>query len=325
LKTEKPPTAASQRWRYYPEIDGLRAVAVLAVFFFHLSPNILRGGFVGVDTFFVISGYLISSVLLQDMDQRKFSILRFYQHRIARIAPSLFLVLLVTLFAGWLIYSAQDFASLGANAAFAAISAINIKLISQGTYFQISPDAQPLIHYWTLSVEEQFYLLFPFYLYLVVKSRHATVVTALLCAASFALCVVLTNSQPEFSFYMLPTRAWELLAGAMLALLQRSNFELRTLSASAAGPIGVVILAISVFTIQGGQSFPGWIAAFPCLGSFLILLSVQKQAGFVSRMLSAPFAVFIGSAHMLFISGIGLYSHLSIIPCFSLQRFCARL
>jgi len=140
----------SWHWRYYPEIDGLRTFAVLSVFFFHLYRNTIGGGFVGVDVFFVISGFLISSVLLQDIEKRQFSILRFYQHRIARIAPALFLILVLTLAAAALLYSAQDFASTAAGAASAAISAINIKLLFQGDYFHISPDAQPLLHYWSL-------------------------------------------------------------------------------------------------------------------------------------------------------------------------------
>src|SRR3984893_3422043 len=153
--------AENRVWNYLPEIDGLRSIAILSVFVFHLERRILSGGFIGVDIFFVISGFLITSILLNDIDQKHFSIVRFYQRRVARIAPAFFVVLASTLAASALIQSAQDFASLGANSSAAALSAINIKLLFQGSYFQISSDAQPMLHYWSLSVEEQYYLLFP--------------------------------------------------------------------------------------------------------------------------------------------------------------------
>jgi peptidoglycan/LPS O-acetylase OafA/YrhL len=142
-------TATGYRDKYWPEIDGLRTVAVASVFAFHLDPRLLRGGFVGVDIFFVISGYLITGLLLKDFESG-YSILRFYQRRVARIAPASFLIVAITMTFGFLLYSAQDFASIGATGLAATLSFINIKLLFQGNYFKISPDAQPLIHYWSL-------------------------------------------------------------------------------------------------------------------------------------------------------------------------------
>lgn len=141
---------------YWPEIDGLRTVAVLSVFVFHFKRALLPGGFIGVDIFFVISGFLITAILLDDIAGRRFSIATFYQRRISRIFPALILVVCATLAAGAWLYSAQDLASLGINATAAAGSVINIKLMWQGSYFIISEDAQPLLHYWSLAVEEQF-------------------------------------------------------------------------------------------------------------------------------------------------------------------------
>src|SRR5262245_50042097 len=170
--------ARNRAWDYWPEIDGLRSIAVLSVLVFHFDRQLLSGGFVGVDIFFVISGFLITSILLNDIDRGQFSITRFYQRRVARIAPAFFVVLGTTMGIGALIYSAQDFASAAANSLTAALYAINIKLLFQGNYFQISADAQPILHYWSLSVEEQFYLIFPLYLYLVLRfARRPLAVT----------------------------------------------------------------------------------------------------------------------------------------------------
>ena len=136
------PDVRSRTLRYRPEIDGLRSIAVLSVFIFHFGGSVLRGAFVGVDIFFVISGFLITSILLNDMDHGHPSITRFYQRRIARIAPAFFTVLTATIGLGAFVYSKQDFASLGANSSAAALSAINIKLLFQGSYFKLSQDAQ---------------------------------------------------------------------------------------------------------------------------------------------------------------------------------------
>jgi peptidoglycan/LPS O-acetylase OafA/YrhL len=153
-------TPGSTPVQYRPAIDGLRAVAVLAVFLFHLDRQLLPGGFVGVDIFFVISGYLITSIIVTDCNRNRFSFGRFYQRRIARLLAPFYVVGVVTLIGAMFIYSNQDFSLAGANLAAAAESIVNLKLIFQGNYFVLTPDAQPFLHCWSLSVEEQFYLLF---------------------------------------------------------------------------------------------------------------------------------------------------------------------
>jgi peptidoglycan/LPS O-acetylase OafA/YrhL len=150
---------------YRPAIDGIRALAVLSVFIFHLDNDWLPGGFVGVDVFFVISGFLITSILLNDLETGKPSYKRFYQRRIARIFPAYFVVTISTLLLALVFYTAQDKASAGAVAIAATLFLVNIKLMFQGNYFELSPDAQPYLHYWSLSVEEQFYLLYPLILF----------------------------------------------------------------------------------------------------------------------------------------------------------------
>lgn len=158
--------------KYRPDIDGLRAIAILSVFFFHLNHEWLPGGFVGVDIFFVISGFLITSILYHGCQTGQFSLSRFYQRRIARIFPAFFTVALATIFGASLIYTPQDFASAGANLFAACLSLANVKYMMQGSYFMISPDAQPFLHYWSLSVEEQFYLLFPIFLFITFRYGH---------------------------------------------------------------------------------------------------------------------------------------------------------
>jgi peptidoglycan/LPS O-acetylase OafA/YrhL len=282
---------------YWPEIDGLRSIAVLSVLAFHFDRRILSGGFVGVDVFFVISGFLITSILLLDFDSGHFSIARFYQRRIARIAPAFFVVLLTSLGVSALIYSKQDFASLGVNSAAAALSAINLKLLFQGSYFQLSPDAQPILHYWSLSVEEQFYLVFPIYLFLVLRfTKRPLTITIIGCLLSFAACVILTWLKPINAFYLLPTRAWELLAGSGLALFQRDNNAAALRPASIATWTGLIFLASSFLFINEGASFPGWIAAAPVVGTLLILSSIKTAEGShtIRPLLASSLLVFIG-------------------------------
>jgi len=199
---------------YRPDIDGLRAIAVLAVFVFHLNRRWLPGGFFGVDIFFVISGYLITSIILRDCEEGRFRFGRFYQRRIARLLPAFFAVAVTTLVGAALVYSPQDLASAGATLSAAAASVANLKFLLQGNYFVLSPDSQPFLHCWSLSVEEQFYLLFPAAFLLLYRRPRALMG---LCALSFGCYVALNRVRPEWAFYLLPARAWELLVGSVLA------------------------------------------------------------------------------------------------------------
>ncbi len=254
----------------------------------------MGGGYVGVDVFFVISGYLLTSILLREIKDRKFSITRFYQRRIARIFPAFFIVLVFTLGAGSIIYSAQDFAELGSNAAAAALSVINMKLLFRDSYFKLSGDAQPILHYWSLAVEEQFYALFPIYLYLIARLKRAFSINLWVGAASFVACVVVTHYSPVYAFYLLPTRAWELLAGTGLAIYEQRRFQIGDQAAAVASWGGLALLVLSLFSLRQNSSFPGWIAALPVLGTVLLLSAASNANVFLVRSLSARPAVFIG-------------------------------
>ena len=284
------------RLTYRPEIDGLRAVAVLSVFIFHLNHNWLPGGFVGVDIFFVISGYLITSILYNDCEEGKFSLARFYQRRIARIIPAFMTVAVVTLVGAAYVYVPQDFASAGANLVAALLSVANIKYMLQGNYFEISPDAQPFLHYWSLSVEEQFYIIFPLLLFLIHRyaRRYLTLILALLGTGSLVVCVLLTQVNPVWAFYLLPTRAWELGAGGLLAVMLYTNNG-HTVSVPRWIPgVGLLLIGCSLVLIDEGRHFPGWQALFPVAGTALIILSSASSYSWVQKWLSSRTMVTIG-------------------------------
>lgn len=286
---------------YRPAIDGLRSFAVLSVLAFHLDHAWLRGGFVGVDVFFVISGYLVSSILLFELRDDQLRIGRFYQRRIARLMPAFFAVAFATVCGAALVYLRQDFASVGANLAAAALCVANLKIMLQGNYFELSPDAQPLLHYWSLAVEEQFYLVFPWLLWAIRHTRNGVRLAILgsLAVLSFALCLVLTWRQPEQAFYLLPTRAWELLAGALLANASARglghSFRASAVIHQGLAGLGLVLIVASFFVANEAAGFPGYQALFPVLGTVLVLSPVgDRGAHFVERLLSSRPLVFIG-------------------------------
>jgi len=239
---------------YRPSIDGLRAVAVLAVFVFHLNHRWLPGGFFGVDIFFVISGYLITGVILRDAERERFRFGRFYQRRIARLLPAFVVVAVATLVGAASIYSPQDLASTGATLSAAAASVANLKFLLQGNYFALSPDSQPFLHCWSLSVEEQFYLLFPAAL-LVLRRRPRALFG--LFAVSFLCYLALYRGRPEWAFYLLPARAWELLAGSMIAGWKGRSFRLPH--------VGLVLIGISFVA--------GDYVVLPVMGAVCLLMA----------------------------------------------------
>ena len=282
---------------YRPAIDGLRAVAVLAVFVFHLDHRWLPGGFVGVDIFFVISGYLITSIILRNCESDRFSLSRFYQRRIARIFPAFFFAALITLLGASIIYTPQDFASAGANLVAATLSLANMKFMLQGDYFEISPDAQPFLHYWSLSVEEQFYMVFPLFFLLLFKycRKHIALILALVCGASLIACVAVTWYRPTWAFFLLPTRAWELFAGALLAVMTRDRTPFQNNNFSTWIPCaGLLLIVFSLVYIHGDMRFPGWLAVLPVLGAVAVILPTPTAHGLVERLLSAPVLVGVG-------------------------------
>ncbi|WP_082478826.1 MULTISPECIES: acyltransferase family protein [unclassified Methylobacterium] len=281
------PPSAPLHMAYRPDIDGLRAVAVLVVLFFHAGVPGLSGGFVGVDVFFVISGYVITRGILADVAAGRFSLVRFYERRIRRILPMLVATILAT-YALALLYlppgAMDDYArSVVAAAAFAA----NVFFWKTTGYFDLEAQTRPLLHTWSLSVEEQFYLVVPIALPLLLARSRRVAAAALLAAllASLALGIVLTNSAPGANFYLLPTRAWELLVGALLAFAADWTPPRALREAMATGGLGLV--ATAVLAYDEATPFPGLNALAPCLGAALLIAAGNGPTA-IGRVLSAP-------------------------------------
>lgn len=308
----------NQALDYRREIDGLRAVAVLAVLLFHLNPSWLPGGFTGVDIFFVISGYLITRIIQSRLDRGTFSFLDFYARRVRRIAPAYMAVILVTLLVGAFILATPALRQLAVSAASSAIGAANIHFwwaLDSG-YFAANSKQVPLLHLWSLGVEEQFYLLWPALLWLLCRWTNTRIRLALLVAlivGSFALAQASLSVDAKFAYYMLPTRAGELGLGALLGLLspRLSPGRHGSILASAAG---YSLLAASLFVLDGTSSFPGVNALLPCLGAALLIYSTECSA---SNPLNAP----LRTRTMV---GIGLLSYSLYLwhwPVLALYRY----
>ena len=234
---------------YRPAIDGLRAIAVLGVVLYHLNSVLVPGGFVGVDIFFVISGFLLTQIIYVKCQQNTFSFGDFYRRRIARLLPVMILVTVFILIISGRIYEVQDFSSTGANAFASILSVSNIKLLTQGSYFEVNHDAVPFLHFWSLSLEEQFYIFLPlliigiFTLGLKYKSKIFTLFVCI--TVSYVACIWVSMIDPKFAFYLLPTRAWELLTGSILGIFVLCNPSF--LNKHLPGPIkgmGVLLLIL---------------------------------------------------------------------------------
>lgn len=270
--------------RYRPEIDGLRAIAVLSVVFFHakLGPP---GGFVGVDIFFVISGYLISALILRDFENAKFSIIEFWERRARRIIPALAVMVAVTLIAGYIFLIPEELKSLGASAFAQSLFIANIYFSRSGEgYFDGPAEEMPLLHTWSLAVEEQFYLVFPLllsllFLFPAFRTRKGLIgIFGAMLVGSLVLSQLALKSSPTDSFYLLPSRAWELLVGALLAFVPyhwnpRKKHLRETLSY-----LGLLLILFALFFYSEGTPFPGLSALVPCLGVFLIIFSNSQIA-----------------------------------------------
>jgi peptidoglycan/LPS O-acetylase OafA/YrhL len=283
----------SARPDYRPDIDGLRAVAIAAVVVFHAFPAAARGGFTGVDVFFVISGYLISRIIWRGLDARSFTLAWFYGRRVLRLFPALVLVLVTTLAAGRWLFLPDAYETLGKDVASAAVFASNLVLWQDAGYFTENAALRPLTHLWSLAVEEQFYLVFPLLLIAAHRSWRLTgPLLALLAAASFAWNIASIPADPAAAFYLLPARFWELALGALLAYAQLTRSDAlpaRARNATAFAGLGLLVLA--TFGPTAASAFPGWWALAPT-GAAVLLIAAGPQAIPNRRLLaSAPFVL----------------------------------
>jgi peptidoglycan/LPS O-acetylase OafA/YrhL len=270
---------------YRADIDGLRAIAVLSVVVFHANYSLIPGGFVGVDVFFVISGFLISGFILSRLKDGSFSYPEFYERRIRRIFPALIVVLLAAWGLGWFAMRPPEFAAFGKQIMAGAAFAGNIVTYAEVGYFDVPASTKPLLHLWSLGVEEQFYIVFPALLALIWRYRAARLLLALIGVASFALNVGVIRHHPAFAFYLPMTRFWEFIAGALLAYAPIENPELdRRLTFGSLvsawrdvlAAIGLLLMFVAFGVTPADNSYPGWWAILPVFGTFFVIVAGQE-------------------------------------------------
>ena len=277
------------------DIDGLRALAVIPVVLFHFGFSTFSGGFVGVDVFFVISGFLITSILFREISAQRFSFVDFWARRARRIIPALSVVLVATLALGWLLLTPKDFSELGRTVRYQALFISNILFMRQDGYFEPASDLKPLLHTWSLAVEEQYYIFFPLLMVLLMRHiRHWRWMLFAVLLVSFGLNVTSIDRKPDFVFFSLPTRAWELLCGAMLAVLPTSKYVVKPWFYQCAGALGLAAVLVAVFTFDENTVFPGWTALLPVLGTTALIWSGAQGSTWVAQLLSARALVWIG-------------------------------
>jgi peptidoglycan/LPS O-acetylase OafA/YrhL len=295
MKPEAGPTSANPA-KYRPDIDGLRALAILPVILYHARLG-CPGGFVGVDVFFVISGFLIASLILQELADGSFSLLHFWERRIRRILPALTVVVLATLIAGYFLLLPEDFAFVGRSAGAVSVLGANFFFLKQSGYFAPGAETEPLLHTWSLAVEEQFYLLFPLLLIFLARFRKISVLTAIvwLGLMSLTLSIAGTHSRHNLSatFFLLPTRAWELMMGAGLAALC-GRISAEGTVREVCGWLGLALIVWPVFCYSTATRFPGLAALPPCLGAALVIFSSEAKLSSAGRLLALRPVVFTG-------------------------------
>jgi peptidoglycan/LPS O-acetylase OafA/YrhL len=303
--------------KYRPDIDGLRAVAVLAVVSFHAFPSLLSGGFIGVDVFFVISGYLISTIIFENLDKNTFSFTDFYVRRIKRIFPALILVLVASYVFGWLVLTADEYKQLGKHIAAGAGFTSNLILWSEAGYFDNSAETKPLLNLWSLSIEEQFYIVWPFVLWLSWRLRvNVIFITVTVACVSFYLNIKGVKNDQIGVFYSPLTRFWELLSGSLLAWysINKINFFSKSDStiyilfsklfyknyqknkkflSNFTAFIGFIFLTYGFLSINKNTSFPGFWAIIPVMGAIFVILAGPK-AWINHKILSSRIFVWFG-------------------------------
>lgn len=305
LVTSNPPKTQPT---YRPYIDGLRAIAILSVVGFHYFPWVIKGGFVGVDVFFVISGFLISAIIFREVKEGTFSYINFYARRIKRIFPALAITLLVTLIFGYLFAFPDELISIGKQIAGSTVFVSNLIFYRESGYFDTSAELKPLLHLWSLGIEEQYYILWPLLVALLFKRlRSFLPIILFFLITSFLLNAGLVFKHPTATFYLPMTRFWELLIGSMLAYISLeygclievikqllkshriTTLKLHDLFAW----VGISLIITSIFCIRVSKHFPGYWALLPTIGTFFII-GAGTTAWFNQKVLTNPILVFFG-------------------------------
>lgn len=282
--------------KYRPDIDGLRALAVLPVIFVHAGFNIFSGGFVGVDIFFVISGYLITTILLTELENDKFSIINFYDRRARRILPALFAVLAFCLAVGYFTMMPDEFKNLGQSLVATTFFSNNILLALTSGYWELASEYKPLLHTWSLGVEEQYYIIIPLLLLFTWRflNKSILLIMILIFLSSLFFAVWFVNISPNMAFYILPTRAWEIALGGIVAiLLNKYSFDISYRLSNSMSLIGFLLIIYSIFNFDSSILSPSYYLLIPTVGACLIII-FSNEKNLVYKLLSYKPIVFIG-------------------------------
>ena len=305
---------------YRAEIDGLRALAVLPVVFFHAGFDIFGGGFVGVDVFFVISGYLITTIIFREKEAGTFSLIIFYERRVRRVLPALFFVILVSLSFCWLFFSSKDMRSFSQGLVAVTLFASNLLFYIRAGYFDVASELNPLLHTWSLAVEEQYYLLFPLFILLFWKfgKRKIVLSLAIISLSSLFAAQYGSNAYPSFTFYLLPTRGWEILVGAFVAIYESRRtiaddiIKDNSLLMQTGSLFGFAIIIYSIFSFNEQTPFPSFYALIPTVGTAAVILFARRDT-LVYKLLTIRVLV-----------GLGLISYSLYLwhqPIFAIARY----
>ena len=285
---------------FRPDIQGLRAIAVILVVLYHAHVPYLTGGFVGVDIFFVISGFLITGHIVKSLERGKFSFAEFYSRRVRRILPASLAVLVVSLAVAWLVVPPLQLARIARDAAWTAIYIPNLLFAREGTDYLSQPEPSLFQHYWSLGIEEQFYLLWPLILWAVYRATKRNVsavigAVVVLVGASFAGSVLMTSTNQPWAFFLLPTRAWELGIGGLVALaLIRREWRFGAVTRGIVGSAGLIVLVVTALRFDDSTPFPSYYAALPVIATAVIIF-VGPYEGVLAGILQNRAALWIGA------------------------------
>jgi peptidoglycan/LPS O-acetylase OafA/YrhL len=273
--------------KHRPDIDGLRAIAVIPVVLFHAGVPAMSGGYVGVDVFFVISGYLISKLIKEEVEAGNFSIIRFYDRRIRRILPALVFAVALTWACAYILFLPSHFADFAKSVVSVSLFSSNVYFWKASGYFQADAQLRPLLHTWSLGVEEQFYIIMPIAAIVTARILRSKwlLVFGLAALASFALSIFAMNVAPTANFFLLPTRAWELLLGGLLAMAPPVRIDARPMR-EALATLGLALIVGAVLLYNSGTPFPGYTALAPSLGAGLVIFAGGCGPTLVGSLLS---------------------------------------
>ncbi|MDO5769765.1 MAG: acyltransferase, partial [Psychrobacter sp.] len=284
--------------KFRKDINGLRAIAVIAVVLFHFNASWMPGGFAGVDVFFVISGFLMTGIIFRGIEQENFSILKFYVARANRIIPALALLCLVLIVFGWFYLTPLDYKTLGKHAASSITFLSNITYWREAGYFDAASHEKWLLHTWSLSVEWQFYIIYPLILVAMHKFLSIKTMKSMLIVGTvlgFIFCVIASYKWPNPSYYLLPTRAWEMMIGGVAYIYP---FTLKEKRKRFVEWTGLALVIGSYFLISGENPWPGYLAMFPVLGSFLIIQAQHNESAITGNIVLQKFGAWSYSIYL---------------------------